>query len=111
MPLSQPAHAPEGQHLFLIFVDGGPQPPRTATAWKLVAPGHAATDAGDLCAHIDSMIRQGAQQRVIFAGGSMQSIDLRLFTVTNMSCGITSRLIPEKSLVNVPPRPYKCAGS
>ena len=117
MPLPQPAFAPEGQQLFLIFVDGGPQPPRETTSWKLVVPGAgqpsaAVTSANtiELSGHIDSMIRQGVQQRVVFSCGAMHSIDLRLATVTNLSGGITSRLAPEKTVVNVPPHPYKCAG-
>jgi hypothetical protein len=108
MPLSQPVLAPEGKQLFLIFVDGGPQPPRTVTAWKMATPGQAVADAGELSGHIDVMIRQGVQQRVVSAGGSMQSIDLRSQSVTNLTRGFTSRLIPEKSHANVPPRPYKC---
>jgi hypothetical protein len=112
MPLSQPALAPEGQMLFLIFVDGGPQPPREVTAWKLVVPGVAVGNANrsELSAHIDSMLRQGVEQRVVFSCGAMHSIDLRVATVTNLTCGITSRLTSEKSLVNTPAHPYKCAG-
>ena len=63
MPLSQPVLAPEGHQLFLIFVDGGPQPPRPVTAWKLAAPGQDVTEADELSVHIDSMVRQGVHQR------------------------------------------------
>ena len=108
MPLSQPVLAPAGHQLFLIFVDGGPQPPRPVTTWKLAAPGQDVTEADELSVHIDSMVRQGVHQRVVSAGGSMQSIDLRSYTVTNLSRGVTSRLIPEKGTANVPPRPYRC---
>lgn len=107
LALAQPIVAPEGHQLFLLFVDGGPQPPRPTTAWKLAAPDQIMTDAVEISAHIDGMMRQGVQQRVVSAGGSMMSIDLRMFTVTNLSRGVAFRLIPEKSLQSVPPRPYK----
>jgi hypothetical protein len=107
MSLSHSIVVPQGHHLFLLFVDGGPQPPRPVTAWKLATPGQVVTEAGELCAHIDAMTRQGALQRVVSAGACMHSIDLRLLTVTNLSRGISSRLIPERSVASVPSRPYQ----
>ncbi len=107
VPLSQRILVPQGHQLFVLFVDGGPQPPRPLTAWKLATPDGAITEAGELCGHIEVMTRHGVQQRVVSAGGSMHSIDLRLLTVTNLSRGITSRLISEKSIAAVPPRPYQ----
>jgi hypothetical protein len=41
----------------------------------------------------------------------MMSIDLRMFTVTNLSRGVAFRLIPEKRLQNIPPLPYKYAST
>lgn len=111
LALAQPIVAPEGHQLFLLFVDGGPQPPRPTTTWKLAAPDQTITDAVEICAHIDSMMRQGVQQRVVSTGGSMMSIDLRMFTVTNLSRGVAFRLIPEKRLQDIPPLPYKYASN
>jgi hypothetical protein len=108
MQLSQPICAPEGHRLFLMFVDGGPQPPQLINAWKLAAPGQDAISAGDLSGHIDMMMKMGVQQRVVHASGCMQSIDLRLSTVTNLSKGTTFRLTSEIRHKSVAPRPYKC---
>ena len=107
MSLSHSIVVPQGHQLFLLFVDGGPQPPRPVTAWKLATPGEVVAEAGELCAHIDAMTRQGVLQRVVSAGGCMHSIDLRLLTVTNLSRGISSRLVPERSVASVPSRPYQ----